>query len=278
MKRILPLTFAVLLCVFSLSLPAQNQAATAAKPPIISLFEYLKVETAEIQKAAPHFPWNYASGDYQQQLTVWLEKYPKEWNALRSMKAFTDNGIGWVTYGIPEKYLEQKVMVNSSWYQWYEASGITKQRKEQLFPHFPELDNSLKGDTLGRNFERRIAIWEKLYPKEYIAFLNAPELKALNPYVNGEITINYMPRFLGATITQQFPQRQNSKDKLQDEFTYQLQVRNWYFVFKPQEFERRYGKDYDFPSDFSAEEYRTNNKILIARKMDPDYNTFKRGK
>lgn len=278
MKRIFPFAFALLLCAFSMSLSAQSPVTSTAKPPIISLFEYLKVNQSEIQKAAPHFPWNYANTTYQEQLSKWLEQYPREWKALRTMKVFTDNGIGWTTYGIPEKYLAQKEMVNSSWYQWYEASGVTKQRKEQLFPHFPELDNSLKGDTLGSNFERRIAIWQKLYPKEYITFLNTPELKALNPYAKGEITINYTPRFLGATITQQFPQKQNSKDKLQDELTYELQVRNWYFVFKPQEFERRYGKDYDYPSDFSAEQYRTNTKMLIERQKDPDYNTLKRGK
>lgn len=249
------------------------------QPPIISLFNYLNVNEATVKGAAPHFPFSYSShSDFQQKLSGWLEQYPKEWKSLSSLPVFTKGGIGWTTYGIPEKYIEQPKTVNSSWYQWYQASGVTADKKKLLFPHFPELDNSLEGDAQGDNFERRVGFWQRLYPKEYITFLNTPELKALNPYAPEKITINYMPRFLGAEISNQLPVKGSTKDKLQDDFDYQLKLRNWYFVFNPAEFTKRYGKDYDFPSTFNADEYRKEQKLLIERKQSADYNTLKHGK
>ena len=35
-----------------------------------------------------------------------------------------------------------------------------------------------------------------------------------------------------------------------------MKLRNWYFVFKPQEFEKLYGKDYKFPAEFDQKAYR----------------------
>lgn len=259
---------------------AQSSNVASTVPPIFSLFSYFKVDLQEVKKAAPHFPADYSNQTkpYAELLNQWLESYPREWNNLQNIPQLAQQGIGWSSYGIADKYVKQKETVASSWWQWYTNSGVSDDTRKKLFPHFPELDKNLKGDTLGANFDRKVGIWQRLYPKEYIAFLNTPEIKALNPYAPNQIKLEYMPRFIGASINTQFPVKENTGDVLQDEFNYQLRIRNWYFVFKPEEFERRYGKDYEFQSTFNIEEYRKTVKMLIERQKSPDYNTIKNGK
>lgn len=265
----------MLLC-FAVAIHAQSNAQ---QPPLISLFSYLKVETTVVKKAAPHFPFSYSSEmDFQQKLNYWLEKYPNEWKAFSSLSVFTKAGIAWSTYGVAEKYIEQPVRVNSSWYEWYKASGITPEQKQKLFPHFPHLDNTLSGDTLGLNFERRVGMWQRLYPKEYITFLNTPQIKSLNPYVSGKIDIQYMPRFIGAGVTDAAPVKESTGDELNDEFNYQLKLRNWLFVYFPDKFQTTYGNDYDFPTDFSANDYRNNWKARVEKTKQADWGTNSLGK
>lgn len=259
---------------------AQNNNKALTVPPIFSLFDYFKVGMQDVKKAAPHFPaeYNNTTRPYNELLNQWLESYPREWASLQNLPQLANKGIGWASYGVPEKYVAQKETVASSWWQWYSNSGVSSDTKKKLFPHFPDLDKSLKGDTLGANFDRKVGMWQRLYPKEYIAFLNTPEIKALNPYAPGTIKIEYMPRFIGTGITAQFPVKENTGDVLQDDYNYQLRIRNWYFVYKPEEFEKRYGKDYEFQPTFNADEYRKTVKMLIERQKNPDYNTIKNGK
>lgn len=275
MRKLL-LAWVILLCQANTT-PLAAQTDTQ-KPPIISLFEYLQITTKAIKSVAPHFPFDYQKDNYQNQLLAWLEKYPAEWKALSEMPEFTKTGIGWTTYGIPEKYISKPEIVNSSWYGWYKASGITAEEKARLFPHFPELDITLKGDTQGLNFERRVGMWQRLYPKEYIAFLNNPKIQAANPYVTGKVDIQYMPRFIGAEVTEDAPVKRNTGDELADEFDYQLKLRNWLFIFFPEKFEATYGKDYDFPADFNAADYRKNWKQYMERKKNPEWGTTTQGK
>ncbi|MCW5908605.1 MAG: hypothetical protein KIS94_12155 [Chitinophagales bacterium] len=275
MKKVLHRTIVLLCFIGSAKLFAQTENTI---PPILSLFDYMQVSIERVKNVAPHFPMEYKKGSYQNQLISWLEKHPAEWTALSTLPEFTKSGIGWTTYGIPAKYVTEPEQVNSSWYGWYKASGVTSEEKGRLFPHFPELDMTLKGDTQGLNFERRVGMWQRLYPKEYIAFLNAPKIRAVNPYITGKVDIQYLPRFIGAEVTEAAPVKLNTGDELADEFDYQLKLRNWLFIFFPEKFDAAYGNDYDFPADFSAASYRKNWKQYMERKKNPEWGTTTQGK
>lgn len=250
-----------------------------SQPPLLSLLDYLKVDQGKVLQAAPHFPLQEnLSEKFETRLEQWLEKFPKEWIAFRQLVETQNPGIGWSTYGISQKYIPENKTVNSSWWQWYQAAKITDEVKQQRFPHFPSLQTNLVGDTLGLNFDRKVANWERLYPKEYIAFLNTPQLKALSASAASKININYTPRFLGVEISETAPKLQNTGDKLSDQYNYDLKYRNWLFVFKPATFDKLYGSDYDYPEGFNRVDYCKNMKTMIERKKNADWGTIKQGK
>lgn len=198
-------------------------------------------------------------------INKWIGNQPKEWNEFNQLAPVKKLNIAWSTLGVktPEKAAE----FHHPMYDWYKASKISEQKRNQLFPHFPLPD--LKKDVNAElsNYEQRISAWQRLYTEEYQTFLNTPELTALNPYYNGYYKLPYIPKFIGVTIGLEKPVKQNTGNEIKDDYNYQLALRNWYFVFKPAEFERLYGKDFKFPEDFDAKTYREHTiKVLEDTK------------
>jgi hypothetical protein len=276
MKKALLLSTMLLYLINTTTLCAYGQANF--KPAIFSLFELLKVDATEISRVAPHLPKNALSeAEFQQQLNNWLAQYTTEWNALQNVNGIAGKEINWESYGIPSKYVVQKQTFENVYWQWYKASAITEERKNLLFPHFP-VPTSFE-NTPGNlaEYNGLLGMWMRLYPKEYNAFLNAPELAKLSS--NGgtdKVKINYMPKFLGALVGSEFPVKKNTGNAVKDEFEYQLAIRHWYFLYEPETFEKMFGKDYDFPADFDKQHYRQSTLVkIVARengqKGEDDY-------
>lgn len=270
MKKVLSLTL-LFLCLHGYA-----QQATQA-PALFGLFSHLKLELAEVKKAAPHFPVNYTDGKFENSLAGWLDKYPAEWKAVQQLPPISAQGINWESYGIPAKYASVPQVFEDSYWQWVNASGISKERMNALFPHFP-VPVSLENTPANlQEYAGRVGTWMRLYPKEYNAFLNAPELAKLAPERKDKVVINYIPKFLGARVGSTFPVKKNTGNKIMDDFTYELAVRHWYYLYEPVQFEALYGKDYDFPADFNPEYYRqrTLAKIVSIERGDQSEDDYK---
>lgn len=198
-------------------------------------------------------------------INKWIGNQPKEWNEFNQLAPVKKLNIAWSTLGV--KTAEKPAEFHHPMYDWYKASKISEQKRNQLFPHFPLPDLKKDVNTELSNYEQRISAWQRLYTEEYQTFLNTPELTALNPYYNGYYKLPYIPKFIGVTIGLEKPVKQNTGNEIKDDYNYQLALRNWYFVFKPAEFERLYGKDFKFPEDFDAKTYREHTiKVLEDTK------------
>jgi hypothetical protein len=234
---------------FSVTVQAQS-----AKNPFEAVFETTGIKKESL-KGLPNLARVLSNKDYTiSDINSWILAYPKEWKAFTELAEIKKLNIAWITLGVKAPAAERKF--EHSLYEWYLASGLTDDKRKQLFPHFPLPDLKNDYDKEQLVYEQKIGVWQRLYPEEYERFLNTPELTALNPYYTGYYTLPYLPRFVGQEITLNKPQKASSGNAVMDEYNYQLKLRNWYFVFKPEEFERLYGKDYKFPDSFDAKTYR----------------------
>lgn len=238
------------------------QSETATKPPFYQLLDHLKVSTEAAKSVAPNLPA--PSADFQNQLNSWIEKYPTQWQALLQLPAVSAQEINWASYGVVDKNLpkREEVLADSHW-QWFISSKISTEKRERLFPHFPLATGLKNTDQNIKTYNAKVGIWMRLYPKEYQAFLNAPEIAALVPDRKGDIKLNYMPKFIGAPITSKKPIKKNTDNELLDEYNYQLALRYWAFLYNEAEYNRLYAKDYDFPSDFDAVRFKVNARAKI---------------
>lgn len=239
----------VLLLLFSVAVKAQQIN------PFNEVLISANVSKESLKKDFPHLSKVLAKGTYTlEDINSWISAQPKEWNAFTQLAPVKKLNIAWVTLGI--KVADKAAEFHHPMYDWYKASKISEQKKNQLFPHFPLPDLKKEVNAELANYEQRISAWQRLYTEEYQAFINTPELTALNPYYNGYYKLPYIPKFIGVTIGLEKPVKQNTGNEIADDYNYQLALRNWYFVFKPAEFERLYGMDYKFPEDFDAKAYR----------------------
>lgn len=240
--------------------------AYAGASPFESVFEATGLKKESLSKDFPRLYNIVSKADYTTaDINAWIAASPKEWKSFTELPQVKKLNIAWVTLGLNVPAAEK--VFEHSMYRWYKASGIADEKRKQLFPHFPlpDLKNDYEKEIT--TYEQRIGTWQRLYPEEYERFLNAPELTALNPYYSGYYKLPYMPGFLGQEIGLEKPQRQNTGNPVIDDYTYQLKLRNWYFVFKPEEFERLYGKDYKFPDSFDAKTYREHTiRVLNETK------------
>lgn len=224
--------------------------------PFTEVLTYANINTDNLKKDFPHLNKVITKSGYTvAEVSAWAKEFPKEWTAFNQLPEVKKLNIAWTTVGIaaPAKELEFK----SSFYQWYKAANVSDAKRNEAFPHFP-LPNlaSANLEEEAVNYDGNVATWQRLYPEEYQNFLNTPELTALNPNYTGYYALNYMPMFIGSDINLEKPVKGSTGNEAKDEFKYQLQLRNWYFVFKPSEFATLYGKDYKFPADFDAQAYR----------------------
>lgn len=234
----------------------------AAVNPFESVFEATGIKKESLSKTFPRLYNVVSKADYTTaDINAWITASPKEWKNFNELPEVKKLNIAWVTLGLNVPAIEK--VFEHSMYQWYKASAITEEKRKQLFPHFPlpDLRNDFDKELI--TYIEKIGAWQRLYPEEYERFLNAPDLTALNPYYTGYYKLPYMPGFIGKEIGLEKPQRQNTGNAIVDDYNYQLKLRNWYFVFKPEEFERLYGKDYKFPDSFDAKTYREHTARIL---------------
>lgn len=254
------LLLAALLVWFSVSSQAQSNTN-----PFESVFETTGIKKESLKSNLPNLARVLSNKDYTvNDINNWIAYSPKEWKIFTELAEVKKLNIAWVTLGIKTPTPARKF--EHSLYEWYVASGLTEERRKQLFPHFPLPDLKNDYDKEQIAYEQKIGTWQRLYPEEYERFLNTPELTALNPYYKGYYKLPYLPRFIGQEITLNKPQKVNTGNPVIDEYNFQLKLRNWYFVFKPEEFERLYGKDYKFPESFDAKTYREYT-IRVLKEM-----------
>lgn len=228
--------------------------AQAAQLPFRQVLQVANISADNLKKDCPRLVQLLAKPELTTaEFNQWIKSTPKEWAAFIEIPAVKKLNIAWATLGIET---ENKVEFTHSMYLWYTKSEVSEDKKNKLFSHFPlpNLKNDLNKEY--DVYDQKIASWQRLYPEEYERFLNTPELTALNPYYNGYYKLPYIPKFIGQDITDTKPVKQKTGNDEMDEYTYQMKLRNWYFVFKPQEFEKLYGKDYKFPAEFDQKAYR----------------------
>lgn len=235
--------------------------AQSAQLPFRQVLEVAQLTTENLKKDCPRLVQLLAKPDLTTaEVNQWIKSNAKEWNSFTELASIKKLNIAWATLGLE---VDAKTEFTHSFYLWYAKSGISEDKKNKLFPHFP-LPN-LKNDFNKEYdiYDQKVASWQRMYPEEYERFLNTPELTALNPYYNGYFKLPYIPKFIGQDITDTKPVKQKTGNDEMDEYTYQMKLRNWYFVFKPQEFERMFGKDYKFPAEFDQKAYRARVIKLI---------------
>lgn len=248
----------ILLWLMSISLlNAQKQ-----KAPFHYFLELTNLPYEEIQTIAPSFPdpHQYEGEKYTEKINDWAIKNPLEWQSFNSLNEVSIWNPNWTSYGLDSKLILKNDVFESSFWMWFKGSGISEGEAKIRFPHFPfpEFTGNKEEDL--RNYNGRIGMWIRLYPKEYHDFINSKELMALVPSRTGPIQLPYIPKFLGAPIERNKPELKNTGNKIMDEYEYERAIRNWYFVFNENEFDRLYGKDFDFPESFDREKYR--NEII----------------
>lgn len=230
-----------------------------------------------LRKDCPHLARIVSKPDYSiADINAYISQDLKEWEKFTSLAEVKKLNVAWSTLGIQAP--ERKLGVMNSYWRWYKAANVSEATRQSLFPHFPlvnERNNNVEAEeTL---FGERFVSWQRLYPEEFERFLNAPELVALNPYYNGYYKLPYLPRFIGAEITYDKPKKVSSGNAPLDEYTYQLQLRNWYFVLQPAEFEKLYGKDYKFPETFDAQKYREEVQTRLQQMKEGKYPNYGNG-
>ncbi len=251
---------------FFVFIASQSVSAQQNNTPFEQVFVTANLNKENLKKDFPHLYQVVKNKDYKtEDINSFIKAHGTEWNSFCHLPAVMNLNIAWSTLGlvIPEPKKE----FPHSLYQWYKASGISEAKRNQLFPHFPLPDLKKDANKELADYEAKIGAWQRLYTEEYEHFLNAPELTALNPYYTGYYKFPYLPKFIGQDIELEKPTKPNTGNAIADDYHYQMKLRNWYFVFKPQEFDRLYGKDYKFPESFNQQEYRDHmSKILKEKK------------
>lgn len=223
--------------------------------PFTEVLTYANINTDNLKKDFPQLKRVLNKDGYTiADVSAWAKDNPKEWDAFRNLPEVSKLNIAWATVGIAEPVKAPEF--KNSFYQWYKAANISDAKRSELFPHFPLPDLNADVEKEAIAYDEKVGAWQRLYPQEYETFLNTPELTALNPYYTGYYTLPYMPRFIGQNIGLEKPVKENTGNDVADEFNYQMKLRNWYFVFEPEQFNTFYGKDYKFPADFDAQAYR----------------------
>lgn len=224
--------------------------------PFEQVFSAAGVTKETLQKSFPHLYRVVSQNGYStNDINTYIKANKNEWADFTQLPAIKKLNIAWGTLGIVAP--ETAKVFEHSLYQWYMAAHISTAKKQELFPHFPLPDLKNEYNKELSEYYQRIGTWQRLFPQEYEQFLNTPELTALNPYYNGYYHLPYIPKFIGAKVTTAKPEKQHTGNPIMDDYNYQLQLRNWYFVFKPEQFEKLYGNDYKFPETFDAAAYRS---------------------
>ena len=238
--------------------------------PFEQVFVTANLDKETLKKDFPHLYSVVKNKDYKtEDVNSFIQSYQTEWSNFCNLPALKKLNIAWGTLGITSA--EIKKPFPHSLYQWYKASNISDAKRNQLFPHFPLPNLKNDADKELADYEQRISAWQRLYTEEYEHFMNAPELTALNPYYNGYYKFPYIPKFIGAEVDLDKPTKQSTGNTIADDYQYQLKLRNWYFVFKPAEFERLYGKDYKFPESFDVQQYREHIVKISKQKKAGTY-------
>ena len=161
--------------------------------------------------------------------------------------------------------------IEHSMWQWYEASGITPDRMRSVAPNFPR--PTITSDTDGdlKRYNNALLRWTYLYPHEYEAFVNAPELTALNPYYSEYVHVYRRPRFVDVSITLTKPQPASAPVTFEDTLYYELQLMKWMFVFHPEAFAGVYGFSPTLPPDMDVELWRIEQaERAAAARIDTE--------
>lgn len=243
------------LFIFAFIVAPYFASAQINSTPFEQVFITANIDKESLKKDCPHLYQVVKNKDYKtEDVNSFIKSNEKEWSSFTNLAAVKKLNIAWGTLGLVVP--EAKKELQHSMYQWYKAANISEAKRKELFPHFPLPNLKNDADKELPDYEAKIGAWQRIYPEEYEHFLNAPELTALNPYYAGYYKLPYIPKFIGSEIELDKPTKQNTGNAIADEYQYQLKLRNWYFVFKPLEFDRLYGKDYKFPDSFDTKQYR----------------------
>jgi len=257
------------LLFFAIASP-QFVSAQINSTPFEQVFVTTGINKESLKKDFPHLCQVVTNKDYKtEDINSFIKSHESEWSTFTNLPAVKKLNIAWGTLGVIVP--EQKKEFPHSLYQWYKAANVSEAKRKELFTHFPLPDLKNDPDKELPNYEAKIGAWQRLYSEEYERFLNTPELTALNPYYNGYYKLPYIPKFIGTEIELDKPTKQNTGNSIADDYQYQLRLRNWYFVFKPLEFERLYGDDYKFPADFNQQEYRDYTAKILKEKKAGNY-------
>ena len=151
---------------------------------------------------------------------------------------------------------EREVPFENAMWQWKEASGIEARRLDLISPHFPIPVLSGEGAADKHAYDWALERWSQLYPAEYEAFVNAPELTALNPYYSGYSRVYVWPKFSGMAILAAKPNRPEDGSSREAILHYELTLQKWLFVFQPAQFDAQWGAVPRFPEGVDVEAWR----------------------
>lgn len=267
-------TALLLMCFPLLVSVLQAQSAHSFK----GLITALNINPKGLIQACPHFPQSALQdndADISADLSNWITLFPKEWGNFLDLSEIDIHSVNWESYGIDKSYIptKEEVFGNSMW-QWYIESGISTQRSNELFPHFPHPKSVSSNQSDLDNYSAELEKWWDQYPMEYEAFLNAPELTALNPFYTGYHSVNRkgprvaVPKFMMYPVTKEKPIFVDHGCDDTDNNIYALKLQKWYFLYHKDEYLKIYGELPIIPEDMNLDE----SEAKMARVLEKYYN------
>lgn len=231
------------------------------------------LQLGKLYAVCPHLPklyGNLSDKEFEAAIKQWQKNFPAEEAAFWNIEEIKKGNPSAYYLGLNDGK-EKRVFGNSIW-EWVQASKITDAKINTLAPHFPKPTLTENPEADEKKYAAQLDFWINLYPLEYEHLFNSPELTALNPYYRGYYKPVQIPAFVSAPLKETLPLRESFAKTIKGEMNYQLSIRAWYFVFQPQTFEQKFGKDYEFPEWFNKEKFRKDIIKKIEDTKNPPAN------
>ncbi len=238
----------------------------------VALIRYAGVEPAQIEKVCQHFPSidKYIPGkeeEFTEKRIKWMEKYPLEVELFLKMDGIKKLNPSLSDLGIQAEGTERNVFEHPYW-NWVQASGITKDELNSVSAHFPlpKHSSDIQKDIL--IYDAAVSDWMRLFPVELRALMNHPKLLSVNrgmtkgfDLVAPEGTDAFRSLILENNAKPEISQFDSGNPEL-DKIRYEMYVKAWFYQFDKLEFYKQYQPD-------QYEEYK---QAIETNPSKPEYN------
>lgn len=153
----------------------------------LALLRYANIQFDEVKKQCPHFPFydaNTKDETFRIVRSEWQAKYGKEVTSFLAIDKIKKLNPSLVDLEIKKLGEESPRKFENSYWNWVEASAISRASLTALAPHFPIPVVTEDLDNAEAIYQSAIEDWMILFPQEVSKLFNNEALVKLNPYHN----------------------------------------------------------------------------------------------